>query len=318
MRGRFAVRASTIVTAVLVAGAVAGQSYPSKPIRIVTGSPASGGDLIARIISQGITGPLGYPVVVDNRLGFTAAETVAKAPPDGYTLFVYTDAFWIATLLEKASYDPVRDFSPITLVAKSPNILVVHPALPAKSVQELIALAKSKPGALNYGSGPTGASNQLAAELFKALAGVNIVRIIYNGTALAINDLISGQIQVMFPTAASVTGHVKSGRLTALAVTTAQPSALAPGLPTLASSGVPGYESVQMSGVFAPAGTPSALIRRLNEEIVRVLNRPDVKEKLFNVGVEVVASSPEQLASAMKTDIVRLSKLIKDAGIKGD
>jgi tripartite-type tricarboxylate transporter receptor subunit TctC len=303
-------------------GIVYGQNYPSKPIRIVGSASGSGSDLVARIIAQGLTGIFGQQVIIDNRAGtggINAAEIVTKAPPDGYTLLYYSSNLWLLPLLQdNVPYDPVKDFAPITLTFRSPNLLVVHPSLPVRSVKDLIALAKARPGALNYGSGPTGSSNHLAAELFKAMANVNIVRIPYKGIAAVFTDLLGGQVQIVFSTAVSATPHVKSGRLRALAVTTAVPSALAPGLPTMAASGLPGYESAQMYGVFAPAGTPAALIRRLNEEIVRVLNNPDVKEQLFNIGVEVVASSPEQFAAAIKSDIARMGKVIKEARIKAD
>ncbi len=302
-----------------VAGAVHGQDFPKKPIRIVTAEVGSTNDFVARLIAQGLSAGLGQQMVVENRggaSGIIAAQTVAQAPPDGYTLLFYTSTLWIGPLLQNVSWDPVRDFSPITLAATSPNILVVHPSLPVKSVEELIVLAKARPGELNYSSSSTGASTHLAAELFKAMAGVNIVRINYKGGGSALNALIAGQVQVMFPSAGLVTPHVKSGRLRALAVTTAQPSALAPGLPTMAASGLPGYESGSIYGIFAPAGILATLINRLNQEIVRALNRTEVKEKFFNVGVEIVGSSPEEFAATIKSDMARMGKLIKDAGIR--
>lgn len=306
---------------VLGAGTVSGQDFPQKPVRIVASEPGGAGDFAARLIAQGIAGGLGQQVIVENRAGAggaIAADLVAKAPADGYTLLFYASNIWLLPFMRNVSYDPVRDFSPITLAVKAPNLLVVHPSLPVKSVKELIALAKARPGELNYGTGGTGSSNHLGAELFKALAGVNIVRITYKGAAPALNDVIAGHVQVMFPTTAAGAPHVKTGRLKALAVTTAQPSALAPGLPTIAAAGLPGYESAAMFGMFAPTGTRDTIIQRLSQEIVRVLTREEVKEKFFNAGVETVASSPAQLAAIMKSDMARMGKVIKDAGIRGE
>ena len=302
---------------VLASGIVAGQNYPNKPVRIVTIEPGGGGDLAARLIAQGLTASLGRQVVVDNRGGgVIAIEIVAKAPPNGYTLLIYGGTLWIGPLLlNDVSWNPVRDFSPITSAVRVPNLVVVHPSLPVRSVTELIALAQARPGELNYGSGSTGASAHLAAELFKGMTGVSIVRISYKGTGSAINALIGGQVQLMFPTVASAAPHVKSGRLRALAVTTAQPSALAPGLPTVAASGLRDYESSSIFGVFVPAKTPAALINLLNQEIVRVLNKTEVKERLFTAGVEVVGNTPEEFAATMKSDVAKWGKLIKEAGI---
>jgi tripartite-type tricarboxylate transporter receptor subunit TctC len=296
-----------------IACAVHAQPYPSKPVRIVTTEPGSGNDLVARLIAAGLSGNLGQQVIVDNR-GILAGEIVAKAPPDGYTLLAYGSPFWLAPFIRNnVGYDPVRDFAAVTLSASSPNILVVHPSLPVNSVRELIALAKARPGELNYGSSSTGATPHLAAELFKSMAGVNIMRVPYKGSGAALNDLIGGQVQLMFPNAGAATPHVKSGRLRALAVTTAQPSVLAPGLPTMAASGLPGYESVSPFGIFAPAGTPAVIINRLNQEIVRVLITAEVKERLYNVGVEVVGGSPEQLMVTMKSEMAMWGKVIRDA-----
>ncbi len=303
---------------VLGAGVVSGQNYPYKPIRIVVPGIGGGSDFMARLIGQGLAGPLGQQVVVENRpTGIIPAEIVSKAQPDGYTLLLSGSGLWLAPFLhDKLPFDPVKDFSPITLAVSQPNILVVNPALPAKSVKELIALARAKPGELNYASGSTGAANHLAAELFKAVAGVNIVRINYKGAAAGLAALIAGEVQVMFVTAAAAVPHIKAGRVRALAVTTAQPSALLPDSPTIAASGLPGYESASIYGIFAPARTPRPIINKLNHEIVRVLNKPDVKEKLFNTGAEAVGSSPEQLAALVKSDMVTSGKLIKDAGIR--
>jgi len=306
----------------VIAGAMAasGQDYPRKPIRLVTAEPGGGNDFAARLIVQGLGGSLGQPMIVDNRGGaggIIAADIVAKAQPDGYTLLLYANNIWIIPLLRSnAPFDVIRDFAPITWAAKSPNTVVVHPALPVKSVEDLIAHARARPGELNYGSGGSGSSTHLAVELLKSMAGVNIVRVPFRGNAPALNALFAGEVHLMIATAGTVAPHLKSGRLRALAVTSAQPSPLAPGLPTVAASGLPGYESIQIYGVFAPSRTSSAIVKRLHDEIVRVLGRADVKEKFLAAGVEPVGSTPQQLAATIKSEIVRMSKVIKDAGIR--
>jgi tripartite-type tricarboxylate transporter receptor subunit TctC len=303
--------------AVLGPGMVCGQDYPNKPIRIVTGSVGGGGDFASRLIAQGISGPLGQPVIIDNHGNF-AAEVVAKALPDGHTLLLDSTSVWIGPLLQETPYDAVRDFAPITAAVILPNVLVVSPSLPVNSVNELIALAKSRPGELNYSAGSIGGSAHLSGELFKAMAGVNMVAIPYKGGAPAITAVIAGEAQVNFPTTIAAAPHMKSGRLRVLAVTSAQPSALAPGVPTVAASGLPGYEAVSIYGMFAPARTPASVINRLNQEVVRVLNIAEVKERFFNAGEETIGSSPEQLAATVRSDIAKWGKVIKDAGIRAD
>jgi tripartite-type tricarboxylate transporter receptor subunit TctC len=311
-----------IVTfSILIAGttAVSGDGYPSKPVRIVTSEAGGGNDLQARLMARGIAGPLGQQVIVENRpSGVIPGDIVAKAQPNGYTLLLYNNTLWTGPLIQPAPYDPVRDFSPIALVARGPNVLVVNSAVPARSVPELIGLAKARPGELNYASSGTGATNHLAAELFKVMAGVDIVRIGYKGAGQALNDLIAGQVQVMFPTAGAAAPHVKAGRVRALAVTSAEPSILTPGVPTVAASGLPGYESIAIYGLFAPARTPGLIIGRLNAEVARVLNTADVGEKLAAVGMEGVGGRPEQLAATVKSEMERMGKVIKAAGIRMD
>ena len=302
----------------LAPGTVSGQDFPNKPIRIVTAAAGGGSDTTARLIAQGISGPLGQPVIVENRPTFVAIETVAKAPPDGYTLLVTGASFWINPLLQKLSYDAVRDFAPISLISREVFILAVHPSMPVKSVKELIALAKARPGELNFGSSTPGGPGSLGAELLKSMAGVNIVNVPYKGNIAAVTALVSGEIQLMVADMPLVVPHVKSGKLRALAVTSAESSALVPGLPTVAASGLPGYGLDGATGSWAPAKTPTAIINRLNQEIVRFLNQPDVKERILNAQAEVIASSPEQFAAIMKSDIAKWSKVIKDAGIKSN
>ena len=300
-------------------GTVAAQDYPSKPLRIVTSTVGGSNDLASRLVAPMLSGPLGQPVIVDNRPGIVAIEVVAKAPPDGYTLLLYGNVTWLDPLMrDKPLWDPIRDFSPITLTHRAPNILVVHPSLPVKSVKELVALAKAKPGELNASTGAYGGSPHLALELFKSMAGVNIVHILYKGTGPAVNDVVAGHVQVNFSTPGPVAPFIKSGRLRALAVTSAQPSALAPGLPTMAASGMPGYEAAAMSGILAPVKTPMTVINRLNQEIVLALNRAETKEKFISLGMEPTTNSPEQFAAAIKVEITRMGKVIKDANIRAE
>lgn len=319
---RLSLVAALTLGAVTVPLCAVAQGYPAKPIRIVTAEAGGGNDLVARVIVRAIGDSLGQQLIVDNRGGaggIIAAETVVRAPHDGYTLLVYASNIWIIPLLKKSvPYDMARDFAPITWAARSPSTLVVHPSLPVKSVRDLVAIARAKPGKLNYGSGGTGSTTHLAAELFKSMAKVNLVRVAYRGNAPAINDLIAGQIQVMFATAGTVAPHTGSGRLRALAVTSAQPTALAPGLPTVASAGLPGYESLSIYGWFAPSRTPATIIQQLNREIVRVLHRGDVKEQFLKAGIEAVGSTPEEFAAAIQQDVARMRKVINDAGIRED
>ena len=298
-----------------------GQNYPIKPIRIVTGDAGGGSDFAARLVAQGLAANLGQQVVVENRGGsvIIPAQIVAQAPPDGYTLLFYTDSIWLLPFLQDhVPVDPVKDFSPLILVGSSPTMIVVHPSLQATTVPELIALAKAKPGAINYSSGAAGGVNHLAPELFKAMAGVNLTRIPYKGGAAALNSVIAGEAQLMFTSVNAGMPHVKSGRLRALAVTSLQPSASAPGLPTVAASALPGFEASLIFAMLAPAKTPPTLISLLNREIVRVINGPDIKEKFLVAGVDIVASTPAQLAAIMKTNMAKWGKVIKDAGIRGD
>ena len=312
---RFVVWMLSMGVMVLGGGMASSQNFPTKIVRIVAATPAGGADFIARVIAGELTGGLGQPVIIDNR-GPTAPEIVVGAAPDGYTLLFYGSSVWLVPLMKKTSYDPVRDFSPITLVATTPNILVVHPSLPVKSVKELIALAKARPGELNYATGSVGSQTHLPAELLKSMAGVNIVHVPYRGAGPALQALLGGEVQMWFPTTASAAPYLKSGRMRALAVTSAQPSALAPGLPTMAAAGLPGYESATTYGLLAPANTPAAIINRLNQETVRVLNRADVKEKFLISGVESIGTSPEDFAARMKSEMALIGKLVRDADIR--
>ena len=305
-----------IVGVVALSGAANGQSYPVKPLRIITAAAGGGSDFATRLIATPLGLALGQQVVVDNR-GVIAADIAAKAPPDGYTLLLSGPTLWLLPFMRDNVASDVSDFTGITMATQTANILVVHPTLPAKSVKELIALARGKPGELNFATSGTGNSVHIAGELFKSMTRTDIVRVNYKGASQALTDLASGQTQLMFAVPGSVLPHVKSGRLRALAVTSANPTPLAPGLPTVAAT-VPGYESVSYLAIFAPAGTPAPIVTRLNQEIVRVLNRPEVKEKFLATGIETVGSPPESLAALIKGEVARMGKVIKAAGIRAD
>lgn len=297
-----------------------GQDFPNKPVRIVAGGIGGNGDFMARLIAQGISGHLGQPVIVDNRgSGTIPGEIVSKSAPDGYTLLITSGSHWLGPLMQAGvPYDPVKDFLPVSWTNKQPNVLVVHPSLPVRSVKELIALAKARPKELNYSTGATGAPNHLAGELFNVLAGINIVRIPYKSSATEMVDLIGGQVQLTFGYPAPLAPHIKSGKVRALAVTSAGPSSLFPALPPIASSGVPGYESLTITGIFAPARTPTPIVNRLSQEIGRFLKTAEAKERLLITGVEAVGSSPEEFEATIKADIVRWARVIREAGIQAN
>ena len=300
-------------------GTAYAQNFPTKPIRIVTSGAGGGTDFVSRLIAHGLTENLSQQVIVDNRAsGVIPGEIVFRAPPDGYTLLLATGILWLLPFLkDKMPYDPVKDFSPVTLAVSSPNILTVTPSLPVKSVKDLIAYAKAKPGALNYAITSQGGGAHLAAELFMVMAGVNMVRVPYKSGGTAVTELIGGQVQLYFVSAGSVVPHLKAGRLRALAVTGLKPSAIFPELPTVAAT-LPGYELETVYGVFAPAGTPEAVINRLHQEIVRAINKPDIKEKFLNSAVEPIGSTPAALGALRKSEMTRMGKVIKDAGIRGE
>ncbi len=296
----------------LLASTATAQQYPAKPVRIVTTVPGGSQDLTARLIAPKLSERLGQQVIVDNRGGLLSMELVAKAPADGYSLLLASAALWTSQFLrDDVAWNPSRDYAPISLLVISPNVLVVHPSLPVRSVKDLIALAKARKGDLNYSSGQSGASSHIAGELFKSMTGTDIVRIAYKGQGPAMLALVTGETQVSFPNAAAAGPYMKSGKVRALAVTAAKPSALAPGLPTVASAGLPGYESKAILAMFAPAKTPPAIVSQLNAEIVRSLNEADVKQRLFDSGAEVIASSPSELAAEIKADTAIAGKLLQ-------
>ncbi len=302
----------------IVSSTSTAQAYPDKTIRIVTYNPGGSNDFAARVIADGISGPLRQPVIVDNRGGgFVPIEIVKNSPPDGYTLLVAGVIYTVGPLLRKAPYDPLKDFAPISKIGSAPLVLVVHPNVPAKSVKQLIALARKEPGVLNYATGGVGGASHLATELFKSMAGgLNIVRIDYKTAAPALVGLMAGECDIMFAAAATAAPNIKSRRLKALAVTSRKPSALAPGLPTVAASGLPGYEFSQFSVMAAPANTPPPIVARLNQEVMRLLSQSDVKQKFLAVGVEAEPTTPQELTADLKEVIASMSNVIREAGIK--
>jgi tripartite-type tricarboxylate transporter receptor subunit TctC len=297
-----------------------GQAYPTKPIRLLTAEVGGGSDFSARLLSQRLTESLGQQIVVDNRTGGVIIGDIAsKAQPDGYTLMLYSSALWLMPFMRSHVPYRMEQFVPVIYISASPLILVVHPSVAAKSTEELIALAKAKPGDLNYASGPLGASPHLAGELFKYMTGTNIVHIPFKGVGLALNDVIAGRVHIMFTSVGGAVPQIKAGRLRALAVTTAQPSPLLPQLPTVASAaGLAGFESVSTNGLFTPAKTPPAVIARLNRDINAALQRPDLRDKFMAVGMELVGGTPAHFAEVIRVDTERMSKVIKAAGLRAE
>ena len=298
------------------------QSWPSRPLRyIVPFPPGAFNDTLGRTISAELSKTLGQPMVVDNRPGgnsIIGTEAAAKSPPDGYTLFGAALPFSVIQSLYKTSFDVTKDFAPITLAGISANLLVAHPSFPANSVKELIEHARRNPGRVNYGSSGNGTSVHLSMELFKSMTKTFMLHIPYKGSAPVVTDLLAGQIDVMFDNVPNVIGHVRAGKMKAIAVSTAQRSALAPEVPTVAEAGVPGYELSVWFGVLAPAGTPREIIARLNTEIVKVLNAPEVKDRFAKQGVEVRTSTPEQFGEFLRSEVGRWAKVVQDANIKAD
>jgi tripartite-type tricarboxylate transporter receptor subunit TctC len=300
--------------------AAATPDYPNKPIRLI--APTAGGavDFYARVLAPAVSASVKQQVIVDNRgggSGVIAVETVIRANPDGHTLLIYGPPAWMLPLLRKSvTYDVIKDLAPIVLLNNSGNILVVHPSVPAKTVKELVDLAKAKPGHLLDAGSDTGSSAHLAAELFKAMAGVNIVRVPYKGVGAGIAALIAGEVQIMMPAIAAAMPHIKSGRLRALGVSFAEPSSLAPGIPTIASTGVPGYVSQTTGALFAPKATPAVIISKLNQEFNRALASAEVREKFLNAGAEPAGGPPSVAVTAIKAEISKWGKLIRDLGIQ--
>lgn len=297
------------------------QPYPARPVRVIVPFPPGAGvDITTRLFAPRLSEALGQPVVVENRAGAAGnigAEVVARAAPDGYTLLAAPASLAISqTLYKKLPFDLARDFQPVAMFASVPFVLVVHPSLPVRSVKELIALAKSRPGQINYASTGSGSSPHLTAEMFRMQARLDVVHVPYKGTPLAVTDLLSGQVSFMFANALSVLPQVTAGRLRALGVTSAKRNAATPQLPTLAESGLPGFESGTWFALLGPAGTPREVVARLGAEIGRLTQHPDIREKLVAQGAEAVSMTPEQTAAHIRSEIAKWGKVVKASGAK--
>ena len=296
------------------------QPYPSKPVRIFTTGAGSGSDFIARLIAQQIAPILGQPVVIENRSGpgSIGGEIVAKSPPDGHTLLIAGGSFYSVTLLQKMPYDTLRDFAPISLCVKGANVLAVHPSLPVKTVKELIALAKTKPGKLNYASSGLGSSNQMAGELFKLMAGVNIVHVPYKGNSPALTDTIAGQVEMIFSGVPLLVPHIEAGRIRAIGIGSAKRFVALPNVPTIDESGLKGYEATTWFGLLAPVKVPKDIVARLNVEVGRILASNDVSTRFINEGVEPIGGTPEFFTAFIRDEIAKYAKVVKAANLKGE
>jgi len=320
-------RIATTVLAFLfmaLGNAVVAQTYPAKPIRIVVPFPAGGiADLFSRHIGQKLTDTWGQPVIVDNRPGAggnIGAEIVAKSPPDGYTLVmgsIGTHSVNVS-LFSKLPYDPLRDFAPVALVMEAEGLLVMHPSVPVKSVKELVALARARPGQVAYASAGHGTASHLAGELFKSMAKVDMVHVPYKGNVPAITDLIGGQTSLLFATMPTVLPQVQAGRLKALAVTGSVRSPAAPKLPTIAEAALPGYSVTNWIGLFAPAGTQRDIVVKLNGETVRIMQAPEIQKRLLAEGAKFTPTTPDQFTAFVKSEIAKWAKVVKEAGIRVD
>ena len=318
---RFA-RLAALLLSFSAVGTATAADYPLKPIRLIVPFAAGGGnDAVARTIAQSLSAGLGQQVVVDNRAGaggVVGAELAAKSPPDGYTLFlggVGSHAI-NPSVHRNLPYDPVRDFAPISLIASAALILVVHPSLPAKSVEEFIVLAKAKPEAINYASNGNGSSSHLAAAMFESMTATRMTHVPYKGLAPALVDLLAGEVQAMFSSVVAILPHVQAGKLRALAVTGERRLGLIADVPTVAEAGVPGYQAGSWYGILAPAGTPVDIIRTLNDEIVKAIRQPDVKRAFALEGAEPIGSSPQEFAAHIRAELNRLGKVAREARIE--
>ncbi|MBI2295066.1 MAG: tripartite tricarboxylate transporter substrate binding protein [Betaproteobacteria bacterium] len=309
-------------TFLFVAGAAA-QAYPTKPIRVIVPQSAGGStDLVARVVAQRLADAVKQPVVVDNRPGagsLHGTDLVAKATPDGYTLLVVAASFTINPSIRKnLPFDPLRDFMPVTQLVTLPHILVVHPSVPVKTVKELIAFAKSRPGQLNYGSSGIATSTHMAAELFRHMTGTDMVNVPYKGGAPGMVALLGGQVQLYFATISTAIPHIRAGKLRALGVTSAKRSVAAPEFPTIAEAGVPGYEHASWVGMLSPAKTPQPTVSKLNAEAVKIVQAPDAKTLLLRDGLESVGDTPKEFAAIIKTEVAKWHEVVKAAGIKAE
>jgi tripartite-type tricarboxylate transporter receptor subunit TctC len=314
----------TAALTMFISDTVPGQTYPTRPIHImVPSSPGAGvTDIMARLVGQHLSARIGQQIVIDNRpgaSGILGSEVVSRAAPDGYTLLVANVSLVVNPFLyPKMPYDPLKDFVPVTMINSAPLLLVVHPSIPAKSVTELIAFAMSHPGQLNYGSGGLGSTPYLAAELFKSLAGIDVVHVPYKGGAPALSDLVGGQLTFMIENMPGTMPYARAGNLRALAITSPQRTELAPELPTMAEAGVPGYEISGWNGLFAAKGTPPDIVARLHSEVTKILRTPGVRQELATLGAEPVGDTPDEFAAFLRADAARWGKIIQEKGIRSD
>ncbi len=321
---RKAVRATMTVlyamTALFALPSAHAQAWPNKPIRLVVPFSAGGNtDIVARLFAQELSKSLGQPVVVDNKPGAAGnigADAVAKAPPDGYTFVMGTVGTHAinASLYKKMPYDTVKDFIPVTLLASVPNVLVIDPALPIKSVKELVAYGKAHPGKLNFASSGVGTSIHLSGEMFRITTGIDMTHVSYKGSPPALTDLMGGQVQLMFDNLPTSLQYIKSGKLRALAVTTAKRVSALPDVPTMIESGFPGFETGSWFGVFAPAGTPKEIIAKLDAELLRIFKTPEMQEKLLLQGAQPVGLGPDEFAAHVKSEMAKWGKVVKESG----
>ena len=315
---------STALVFMAATTSVPAQQYPSKAVRMIVGFPAGGtSDIMARLTGQKLSEAWGQTFIIDNRPGAggnIGTELVAKAAPDGYTLLVSPGSTLTSNpaVYSKVPFDTVRDFAPVTIIAGVPNALVVHPSLPVANVKQLIALAKSRPGQLAYASTGAGQSTHLSAELLKTSAGINLIHVPYKGSAPALTDIVAGQVSVMFDNLPSVLPFIKSGRLKPLAVSSAARSRALPEIPTVAESGVPGFDVTVWFAVLAPAATPRDIVNRLNAEIVKAINTSDMRQRLAQQGADPIGNTPEEFSAVIKRDLAKWAKVVKDANIKLD
>ena len=298
-------------------------AWPSRPIRFILPFPPGGGtDILGRLIAERLTANLGQPVVAENRGGAggnVGAEAAAKSAPDGYTIVLVAPSLAISpSLYSKLGYDPVKDFAPVSLVATVPNVMITNPSVPAKTLPEFIRLAKSKPGEMNFGSGGSGTSNHLAGELFNIVAGVKLVHIPYKGVNLAMNDVLSGRVQLVFIGIPAAAPHIKAGKLRALALVAPRRSSVLPDVPTVAEAGLPKFDVTTWYGILAPAGTPRPVVERLNGELGKIMHSSELKERLEALATDPVTSTPEEFADLIRREIAKWREVVREAGIKAD
>jgi tripartite-type tricarboxylate transporter receptor subunit TctC len=315
-------RASIAAALFFITALAQSQEWPTRPVRMILPFPPGGGtDILGRLIAERLSASIGQPVVTENRGGAggnVGAEAAARSAPDGYTIVLVAPSLAISpTLYSKINYDPVKDFAPVSLVATVPNVMITQPSLPGQ-LQEFIAFAKAKPGALNFGSGGAGTSNHLAGELFNIVTGAKLVHVPYKGVNLAMQDVLAGNVHLVFIGIPAAAPHIKAGKLRALAVVAPQRSNALPDVPTVAEAGLKDFEVTTWYGVLAPAGTPPPVVRRLNAELVKIMHAPEMKEKLTATGTEPLTSTPEEFAAYIKREIAKWGDVIKKAGVKAD